>query len=473
MLFIYLIWLPLPFASVVPGAWLALTIPPLLLLALVAWTDSNARLRWKLTPAAGWWSLGAALFSVVILVQILPLPPVMVGAVSSESEQIWMNAATIANTIHPDLVPTWFHLSINPSETSRGFVGLLSRLALFLMAAQMFRSDRSRVALAITLTASAAFQVIYGIGHWKGPLVEIWGRDNLTTGRMSGTFVNPNHLGNYLAIILPLSLYLIAHAWHATRGERNLAQRVENLLLQQAFPVFVGGAGLMTGVFGVLLTKSRGTLLSLMVGLLIGLVLLFEENAARREAKVRKFRRRAVWIGIALLLVIGVSIIHLGTERITERMMPDREGIVTLAGRIEGGRLAVEVWKIFPVIGSGFETFADVSLMVARESHLHHSHAHNDWLEILATTGLVGAGVFLVFFIAGLRSMAIQIWPAMLGRQITRLSSGDSRRFAAMGAISLLVFLLHALVDFNFYIPANSYTLAVILGATTALPNRR
>ena len=472
ILLLYLLWIPLPFASVVPGAWLLLTLPPLLLLAALAAIDLPGDVRWKLSPAAIWWSLGAIVFSLVVLIQILPLPPVVVRGISGEAHTIWIRAAEIVNTIRPDLVPKWFFLSVDPAATARGLVGILARLALFALATQLFRTSASRVALATSLTAAAAFQILYGIGHWTGSLVEIWGRDNLTDGRMSGTFVNPNHLGNYLALTLPLSLYLLVRAWYNTRHERSVAQRVETTLLRHSMLVLAGGAGTMIGIFGVLLTKSRGTLLSLAVASLIGFVLFFEENGARRQQKVRRFRRRAVWTGIALILVIGVSIIHLGTERITRRMMPDREGFVTLAGRIEGARLAIETWERFPIAGSGFETFDDVSLIVAKEGRLHHSHAHNDWLEILATTGLAGGAVVLIFLVPGLVAMARQIWPAMLGRPVSRSSSGDWRRFAALSVISILIFCLHSIVDFNFYIPANSYTLAVIAGATIAVPAR-
>ena len=46
----------------------------------------------------------------------------------------------------------------------------------------------------------------------------IWGWVNrLIFNRVTGTFVNPNHFAHYVAIVLPLALFLAAVAWHRRR----------------------------------------------------------------------------------------------------------------------------------------------------------------------------------------------------------------------------------------------------------------
>lgn len=471
-LLVWLLWLPLPFASVVESAWIPLVVPPLILLALVlgARKIGGSRDR-SLSAPALYWGLGALLLFLYALVQTLPLPRAIVAMLSSEAAEIWQNAADVVNIVTPAEVPGWIRLSVDPVESVRSAVEWMARLAAFVLGALLFRRSSSRVALALTLTAAAAFQVLYGIGHWSaGGLAEIWGRQNLTVGRMTGTFVNPNHLGNYLILILPLSLYLIMRAWYLTRDERSLAQRVERTLLRHVFLIAAGGAGLMIGIFGMLLTKSRGALLALITAALIALVLYYEESAARRAREASRWRRRIVLTGVALILVIGASIVHLGAERITERMMPDREGLVTLGGRVEGARIALETWKTFPLTGSGLGTFPSVALMAAKEGRVRHSHAHNDWLEMLATTGIAGALIGLVFLGLGARAFAIQVWPVLSGRSLESAPSGDWRRFSSMGAMTILAAALHSLVEFPFFIPATSFTLAVITGAVVALP---
>lgn len=478
VLFVWLLWIPLPFASVIPGAWLPLTLTPLILLVTWIWWSRSVALPVVLTPSAAWWALGGLSALALVALQIFPLPSPLVALLSPRSSILWSRAAEVVNNVYPELVPRWWSLSVDPRSTASELIGLASRLAVFVLATQLFRKTESRIGLATVLVASAAFQVIYGIRHWSGGMMEIWGWTNrLIHGRMGGTFVNPNHLAHYLALVLPLAIFLLLDAWYRTRKDSSVQVRVEKFFTRHAPLVLIGGAGVFLTVFGILLAKSRGVLLAVSIAVVVGLTLFREESAARRGHGGRGARGKLLATALAVVMALGAAVLFLGTERVTGRMIPTLDDAVTLVGRVDGARIAIDLWQMFPVMGSGFGTFENVALMVSGESGYYYRHAHNDWLELMATTGLIGLGFVSLALFFGLRAMARSAWPRLIGsaRSVNGNGngSGSHRRFVAMGAVVILFVLLHALVDFNFYIPANSYTFAVIAGATVALPRRR
>ena len=473
-LFAWLLWIPLPFASVIPGAWLPLTLTPLFLLVTWSWWSRSVAAPVVASPAACWWTLGGLTAVTFGFLQIIPLPGSLVELASPKSFTLWADAAGVVNNVSSELVPRAFSLSVDPGSTARETVGLASRLAAFVLATQLFRRSAARVGLAALLVVSAGFQVIYGIRHWSGGMMEIWGWTNrLIHGRMGGTFVNPNHLAHYLALVLPFALYLLLHAWNGTRGESSLQIRVETFFTRRPLLVLTGGAGLFFTIFGILLAKSRGVILALVVAVIVGVALFLEESSLRRGRRQRTVHKMVLVTALLVVIVIGAVTLFLGTERVTGRMVPTTEQAATLVGRVDGAVIALELWRMFPLTGSGFGTFENVSLMVHGEAGYYYRHAHNDWLEILATGGLIGFGILIIPLGLGLRALAPAAWPFVLNRPQGGAVSGSQRRFVAMGAIAIIFVLVHGLVDFNFFIPANSYTFAVLTGATMAVPSRR
>ena len=85
--------------------------------------------------------------------------------------------------------------------------------------------------------------------------------------------------------------------------------------------------------------------------------------------------------------------------------------------------------------------------------------AHNDYLQYLAELGLVGFSILLTALIAVL---------APVVRKLRGLQDGDNRlvMVACLGSFAAIA--LHSLVDFNTYVPANSMTLAWIMGVASA-----
>ena len=112
--------------------------------------------------------------------------------------------------------------------------------------------------------------------------------------------------------------------------------------------------------------------------------------------------------------------------------------------------------------GTGLSTFRDAFTLVAPHelsSSGWYWHAHNDLLEILVTMGLVGAALVVV----GL-AVAVSRLVRLLGAG--ERSEDRAAALAALGALTAVA--VHSCFDFGLVMPANSVTLAIVVGAALA-----
>ncbi|MEA2489291.1 MAG: hypothetical protein QOH21_1083 [Acidobacteriota bacterium] len=456
---VWLAWLPLPFGSVVDRARLPLVAPPLVLgimaaiLRAIATRDRTNAAQ----PTRAWliWGSGLFLFFLAGALQLVPLPAGMLEAISPESHAIWSEASSVAALagvpaagMHP--------LSVDPAATAAELFRIAGLLAAFLTAAMLIRGHTSRMILIAVLGASALFQVLYGVREAALGRYAIWGWPNkLILGRVTGTFVNPNHFGHYVALTVPLALFVAALAWRETAvAETPLLRRLTMLFERRIVPFGLGILTAIACVAAVLLAQSRGALLAMAAGMAFVAALL----PGRRVAKLAL----AAFGG---LLVVVALVVFLGTERTVARFAPSQFERATLVGRRIGIEAAGRIWERFPIAGSGLGTFERVVSMEQTQdlAKIYH-HAHNDYAEIAATAGTFGFMIAFVALFGGYIALA------RLSRD--RELSWRRRAFQYAALASLTIAMVHALFDFNFFIPANPATLAAIVGAAVASVDR-
>jgi putative inorganic carbon (HCO3(-)) transporter len=456
--FAWLIWLPLPFGSVVDRARVPLIAVPLALCLATSLTRLAATKErtHALSPTVPWivFGTGALVMIAVGAFQLTPLPAAVHAALSSESYAIWTQASEVAR-LGGEAKRALFPLTIDPPATRFEIFRIAGLWSAFTVAALLVRTHERRMALAAALCAAAAFEALYGLREAALQRFEIWGWVNkLVFNRVTGTFVNPNHFAHYEAIILPCALFLLAVAWRVSGSDDTPPSRRLALLLERH--VLLAGAGILGAsacLMAVMLAQSRGALLALGVGLL-SIAALYPGRRALRIG----------FLGAAGAALLVLLVVYLGPQRTVGRFIPNELERETLVGRRIGISAAVGVWRRFPLFGSGLGTFERVVSMEQRDDlgKIYH-HAHNDYLELAATGGALG-------FVAGAAAL-LAGWVAL-----ARLTFGAGRRelswrrrsFQAAALASLTVAMVHALLDFNFYIPANAATLSAILGAACA-----
>ncbi len=229
--------------------------------------------------------------------------------------------------------------------------------------------------------------------------------------RMFSTLGQPNWLGAYLAVHFFIGLYFV---FSSTVGRqiKGLTWRayIKQDLLAQILPmVYV----VLTFVC-ILFTRSRSAYGGVAAGLVIaGIYILI---VVRKWVAIRKPVILLIILGIVALIIAKTGIGPIDTllrppvskqqvsQSTTTVPVPMEFGGVTESFDIRKivWKGAIELAKKYPVLGTGPETFAYAYYFVRPAEHnltsewdFLYNKAHNEYLNYLATTGVVGLLAYL------------------------------------------------------------------------------
>jgi len=314
----------------------------------------------------------------------------------------------------------FFRASVSPFHTRIELQLLLAILILLFLAVQAFRTLedwRGFVWFGMTLGFFVSFFGILQHLTFNGKLYWFW--EPRYAGVPFGPFGNRNHFAGFVELVFPLALVPLVLG----------RVRRERLLVVGLFAVLP--------VAALLLSASRGGIVSFCVqlGVLASLALR------------RRGLGKPLFVAVAVLLAALLMASWLGVGQILQRFSSMQSLEVT------GGKRAAMrngAWHMFldhPLGGTGlgtlqiayppYETVYDGKIV---------NHAHNDYLEALAETGLLG-GLCCAWFLA-----------VLARKSFARLRQNDDSFAAALqlsGMLACTGLLVHALVDFNFHIPSN------------------
>jgi len=171
-------------------------------------------------------------------------------------------------------------------------------------------------------------------------------------------------------------------------------------------------------------------------------------------------RGRRSALALAALFVAGflVATFYAGPE-LLERLGQLR---AALARPFETRRAtvalrALEIVGRYPAFGTGLGTFGAVftSVQTAELGPGLYRYAHNDFVQLLAETGVAGVMVALAFLGALAR---------LSYRRLKRMEMGADWWLTLGAAGSVGALTVHGLFDFNLHIPANSFLASAVVG---------
>ena len=423
-----ILWLPLPFGSNRPVAW---GMAELWVFALtIAWLGQYFRGRVDPGPVLrGAWPvlLCLALWLAYVWLQRLPLPIDWLAAISPETARAHALAA------HPE-TPAFAPLMLDLHGGLHAALKSTAYVLFFALTLVLLDSHERIAASAYTLVVSGFMQALYG------GIVALNGPAGLVA---SGTFVNRNHFAGYLELCLAVGLGLLIGnlTGDSAQSWRQFARNVVALILS---PTMQLRLALVCMVIGLVLSRSRMGNSAFFVSLLVtgAIGLAFSKRATR-----------SMVILIASLVIIDIAIVgtYFGMERVVERIEQTQ-----MENERQESVQAIAVWKEFPLFGSGLGSFHIVfPKYPERDLGVLYTHAHNDYVQFLVETGVIGfalVGMIVVLSLfAALRAQHLRGDPLMRG-----LSFG-----AIMGIVAMLI---HSWVDFNLQIPSNAMTFMYVLG---------
>lgn len=380
----------------------------------------------------------------------------------------------------------WRPLSLAPQLTSTNLLKFLAYTGLFLLvlfyplsvandqqsAVEKRTSPEGRFFRRVLLTIlwSGLFVAVLGVVQqftWNGKILWFfvpydWGAPHLKPiPRASGPFVNPDHFANYLALIFPL---VIAGT---LSGSVFTPQQWRKTLR----PVSSGAARLFCGfvaftlTLGILLSLSRagwvGT--GLGVGILFWIFLSLPQE--RRLVFLRQSKR--LTIGFALTGFVFVLVVALffvgsaGRSQVDIRLEQTVMQETSLWRRVGVWQDSLSMTQDFPVFGVGLGAWPELHPHYRQPpwSRVFYTEAHNDYLQVLAETGLLGFALLAWFFWQGGRRLYHGLWTA---------SPGAFPLMAALVA-ALGVMAFHEFFDFNLQIPANAFLFTLLFALALRL----
>lgn len=380
------------------------------------------------------------LFLALILFQLFPLPPWVIKGISINTYNLY-NPITSDYSLTKVLFKHWRSLSIYPHLTLLEFFKSFSLFGLFFLIVNNIRTARQTNRIILVIILIGFFQAVYGLleyfsGHqWTS----FFKRNTYPPDRITGTFTDKNHFAYYLGIVIPFSLgFLIVHI-HRLSFIKFKSWWVRILTLESQ----------ILKVLSLSLIIISISLAIFLSGSIIGIIGLTLSIFFMATMWIFKRHKRFLIISIFIMGLILLPGIGKGSQVLSQK------------GRLGQWQQTINLIKDFPLLGTGWGTYA---LVFPRykilEDSLNFSHAHNDYLEIISETGLIGFAI-LIFGTGVFFWQIVKMWFKSNDYYIEGVGLG--------GLSACLAVFLYSLVDSNLYLLVNVSLLIVIMGLSWSL----
>ncbi|HAF23224.1 MAG TPA: hypothetical protein DCK93_10005 [Blastocatellia bacterium] len=349
----------------------------------------------------------------------------------------------------------WNTISADPYQT-RFFV--LQLLALTLTGIFLFRyastQRRLRILMNVVIGVAVA-SAIFGILRQTMQHGTAFGLPFTSAEMGYGQFINRNHFAFLMEMGFGLSLGMILGG---VKRDKALIYFAALLPLWTALVVCGSRGGLVAMLAQVIVAV-----------LLFGLVMRTGKGDEPSSKVIKLARSLPVRLILLLVLVLGIlfGTLWLGGDRLAARLEDSRNEF----GGDSTDRLGVkrqDVWRTtlrmfaaHPILGVGMNGYwIAVPTYHNASGTMTPQEAHNDYLELLASGGIVG--------------FAIGIWFAAQVFRATRenlRSPNRFRRAACFGAaIGIAGVAVHSLVDFGLHMIINALVFTTLIVIATSTP---
>ncbi len=347
-------------------------------------------------------------------------------------------------------------VSLDPGATFR-FACLLGGLILFQDGLAAYLGNESHIRKTVLfLIALALASAVYGLTiKWFLPLNFGWPGATGVSDQGYGQFANRNHFGFLMEAGLGLITGLIV---------------LGRISRWQIFAALVAYGVI---VLALIDAQSRGALVSWAAISLFGVLTFVVARERRRAPELNGGRpsltkhlgTTAKAAAFCLLLVLGIAtlIATVGGESIVGRFENVNRELEKKPATANINRRAIwsytaDLIRENPIAGVGFGAYPDAVTEFDRSSgKFDLEQAHNDYLELAASGGLIGVLLVVWFLVLAAREATVGL------RQSAGFELG-ARTGAMLGLAGILV---HSTVDFGLHIPVNAFTAFALIGIAT------
>ena len=361
----------------------------------------------------------------------------------------------IQSFVYTDQAGQRHSLSMDVEATRQTTTVLFILLLALLLAASLLAHREYLAKLPTFLTGYGFALALFGLVQyfaWDGRF--FWWRQttDLVTSPF-GPFVAHNHFAGYMELLLPIPIALVIMQ----------VGRIEARIFYGFAAALMGGAAIAS--------LSRGGFISLFAQLVfLAAATPFISRQRRhssRHSSTRSHRRKSTKIAAPLLavfvitLAIGASVYWIGLEPVVNRVT---QGKIVATDAKEESFLVSRGWiwrdttamiRAHFVTGVGLGAFETAFPIYSQsDGSLQIGQAHNDYLQLVSETGIVGA-ILLLWFLGIVLS---QIFCGL------RISDPLLAALALGSGGSIVGMMVHSIFDFNLQLPSHALLLVLLTG---------
>lgn len=344
-------------------------------------------------------------------------------------------------------------VSLNPYATRMALVRVVALLIYFAAALAFIDSPRRLRRSVLVITIFGVALALEGMIQAVVSPDAIYGFRSIQNSKVFGTFFNSHHFAGYMELALAPALGLVFTG--AVERERRL---------------LYGFAALLMGI-ALLMTGSRGAMLSVIgeIGFLAFITGRINSASVADEAtgdetdakrRVLKIKRTLAPLALAasVLVVVIAGVIVFGGDAALDRIVGTVNRDDPTNGRTHFWAMTVESIRAHPFTGTGLGAFPFAYTRHDTANGLFRvEQAHNDYLQVLADTGIVGSIIAVAFFVMLFRT----------GLKRVRVADKYRCGVAAGALAGCVAVLIHSFFDFTLQTTANALLFFIIVALAT------
>lgn len=358
-------------------------------------------------------------------------------------------------------------LTLDRAETRQALVLLAADVAFFFLTIQLFSTASGETwrAFGLTVLVLAGSLGLFAMLQYGAGEQRIYGEVETPGNLLFGPYVNPNHFAGLMEMLIPVAVLYIL-------------DRRGRLTLTTLAWLAMGAA---IAVASLLLSGSRGGLLAVAAEIVIAVPVV-------RGLRAPHIGTRSLAAAVAGTILAGVLLFTwvdpgIITQKLGMIVEVGGPAWVEWAGfRKNVASDSLRMLRDHPIYGVGLGNFENAyPRYQSFSSDLWIDYAHNDYVQAIAETGLVGAALIVLalgFFLRCAfgtwvrdQGSGVEPGPGTSDQELEDVPQDHNpqplapgrwiRLGAALGCCGMLV---HSFFDFNLHIPANAAWFAVLAG---------